>query len=75
MTSGGRGRGRGQQGEGGEGGGRQQVASCQHPLSLGQLQSGAGADTTSDYDGTILGHVTLPSSASSTWFCGSGTRS
>ena len=56
MTSGGRGRGRGQQGEGGEGGGRQQVASCQHPLSLGQLQSGAGADTMSDF-GTILDHV------------------
>ena len=48
VTTRGRGRGRGQQGEGGEGGGRQQVASCQHPLPLGQLQS-SGADKKSDY--------------------------
>ena len=62
VTTRGRGRGRGQQGEGGEGGGRQQVASCQHPLPLGQLQS-SGADKKSEYrtiDIRIIGQYTLP---------------
>ena len=60
MTTRGRGRGRGQQGEGGEGGGRQQVASCQHPLPLGQLQS-SGADKKSEYRTIDIGSlITLP---------------